>query len=503
MPQVGQSVPHESAFGHVTGTARYIDDLPRLTGELYVDFAGSPNVAGTIRSLDLEAARRVPGVVCILTHADLRGPNHFGPIFADEPFLAANDVHYIGQPVVVIAADTPEAAFAARHLVKIDCIEQKPILTIDEAIRAEWYIGPRRMMMSEAAMDDREFEDAFKNAPHTIHGQFHSGGQEQFYFETQSTLAIPGEADDIKVISSTQNTTETQTVVAEALGLGRHQVICECHRMGGAFGGKETQASITAVMAALVAQHTKRPARLVLRRPDDMLITGKRHAYQTDYRVAFDDDGLLLAAEFNFYSNGGAFADLSTSVLDRTLFHADNAYFISKFRVTGQVCRTNLPPNTAFRGFGGPQGMAVIENVLAGNRSRSRAGCIRRSAAQFLSRRRSKRSLTHYGQVVRDHVLEEIFDTLVDTSDYRRRMATVEEFNRRNRKQLKGLAISAVKFGISFTTNFLNQANALVNVYTDGTVQVSSGGTEMGQGLYTKLQQVVADEFGLPLERVR
>ncbi|MGD9634498.1 MAG: molybdopterin cofactor-binding domain-containing protein, partial [Pirellulales bacterium] len=470
---------------------------------LYVDFAGSPIAAGTIRELDLKAARRVPGVVCILNHADLRGPNHFGPIFADEPFLAADEVSYIGQPVVVIAAETPEAAFAARRLVKIECIERTPILSIDDAIQAESYIGSRRVMSSEAAADDRDFEAAFKNARHTIRGQFHSGGQEQFYFETQSTLAIPGEADDIKVISSTQNTSETQTVVAEALGLGRHQVICECHRMGGGFGGKETQASITAVMAAMVAQQTRRPARLVLRRPDDMLITGKRHEYQTDYRAAFNEDGLLLAAEFHFFSNGGAFADLSTSVLDRTLFHADNAYFIPKFRVTGQVCRTNLPPNTAFRGFGGPQGMAVIENCL-----QEVARVVGRDA--FDVRRLNlyrdsdpRRSVTHYGQVVRDHVLEEIFDTLRDTSDYRRRMQEVEQFNRTSRTHFKGLAMSAVKFGISFTTKFLNQANALVNVYTDGTVQVSSGGTEMGQGLYTKLQQVVADEFGLPLERVR
>lgn len=503
MQLVGQSIPHESAVGHVTGSARYIDDLPRLAGELYVDFVGAPLAAGTIRSLELEAARRVPGVQCILTHASLRGLNHFGPIFADEPFLAADEVSYVGQPVVVIGAESPEAAFAARRLVKIDCIERKPLLSIDEAILAGSYIGPRREMTSEAAADDRAFAAAFTNAPHTLRGQFHSGGQEQFYFETQSTLAIPGEAGDIKVISSTQNTSETQTVVAEALGLGRHQVVCECQRMGGGFGGKETQAAIPAVMAALVAQHTGRPARLVLRRPDDMLITGKRHAYQTDYRVAFSADGLLLAAEFNFFSNGGAFADLSTSVLDRTLLHADNAYFIPMLRVTGQVCRTNLPPNTAFRGFGGPQGMAVIENCL-----QEVARVVGRDAydVRRINLYRDgdpQRSVTHYGQVVRDHVLEEIFDTLVVTSDYRRRMHLVEEFNRTSRTQLKGLALSAVKFGISFTTTFLNQANALVNVYTDGTIQVSSGGTEMGQGLYTKLQQVVADEFGLPLERVR
>ncbi|MEM1304502.1 MAG: molybdopterin cofactor-binding domain-containing protein, partial [Planctomycetota bacterium] len=514
MPSIGKPLPHESAAGHVTGSARYIDDLPPLAGELCVAFVGSPVAAGTILSIDTAAAESVPGVRCVLTHRDLGGPNHFGPIIPDEPFLAADSVAYIGQPVVVIGADTPAAAEQAKQLVQLDIEPTTPILSIDEAIARSSFIGPLRTMTSPAvedlpgaedpgAEDDPAFEAAFADAPHTLRGRFHSNGQEQFYFETQSALAMPGEAGDLRVLSSTQNTTETQAVVAEALGLGMHEVVCECRRMGGAFGGKETQSALTAVMASIVAHRTGRPARLVLDRADDMLITGKRHPYQTDYRIAFDHEGRLLAAEMAFYSNGGAFADLSTSVMERTMLHAENAYHVPLMRVSGQVCRTNLPPFTAFRGFGGPQGVAVIESCLqeVARVTGRDAADVRR--ANLYRDGDPRRSVTQYGQVVRDHVLREIFDDLIASSDYRRRMERVEVFNTVSRTHVKGLAISAIKFGISFTTKFLNQANALVNVYTDGTVQVSTGGTEMGQGLFIKIQQLVADAFGLPPERVR
>ncbi len=503
MPSVGKPLPHESAVGHVTGTASYIDDLPRREGELVVSFVGAPIACGRLKSIDLKAARAVPGVVCLLTHEDLGGPNHFGPIIVDEPFLVEAEFSYIGQPVVVIGAESAEAARQARQLVKFECEQQSAVLCIDDAIKANSFIGPKRLMISPGAEDDDSFATAFEEAPHTLAGQFHSNGQEQFYFETQAALAEPGEAGTLKVISSTQNTTEAQAVVAEALGLGMHQVVCECPRMGGGFGGKETQSSLTAVMAALVARHTNRPARLVLDRGDDMRITGKRHQYQTDYRVAFDDDGMLLAAEFHFFSNGGAFADLSTAVMERTMLHADNTYFVPQIRVTGQVCRTNLPPNTAFRGFGGPQGMAVIENCM-----QEIARVVGRDALEVRQRNLyrdgdAKRNVTHYGQIIRDHVLDETFDQLAQSSNYAQRMQAVNAFNQSSRTQVKGLAISPVKFGISFTTKFLNQANALVNVYTDGTIQVSTGGTEMGQGLNTKIRQLVADEFDLPIESVR
>lgn len=503
MPEVGTPLPHESAIGHVTGTAAYIDDLPRRERELVVTFVGAPVAKGRLKSIDLSEATKVPGVCCLLTHKDLGGPNHFGPIIVDEPFLIDDEISYLGQPVVAIGAETKGAADAARKLVRLEVEEQSPILTIDQAIRVQSYIGPRRQMASVGAEDPKVVSAAMDAAPHVIRGRFHSKGQEQFYFETQAALAEPADGCGIRVISSTQNPTETQAVVAEALGLGMHQVVCECPRMGGGFGGKETQSALTAVMAAMVVRATNRPARMVLSRLDDMCITGKRHQYQTDYRVAFDGTGRLIAAEFDFHSNGGAFADLSTAVLERTMLHADNAYHIPLMRVSGQVCRTNLPPNTAFRGFGGPQGLAVIENCMD-----EIARQLDMDAAEVRLRNVYRdgdpaRSITHYGQIVRDHLLGETLQQLMESSEYRARRKAIEQHNETSKTHLKGISVSMVKFGISFTTKFLNQANALVNVYTDGTVQISTGGTEMGQGLNTKLRQMVADEFGLPASRVR
>ena len=504
MPEVGNAIPHESAAGHVTGTAAYIDDLPRRERELCVVFVGSPVAAGRLKQIKgLDAAKATPGVRCVLTYKDLRGPNHFGPILSDEPFLVEDELSYIGQPVVVIGADTSEAAAEARGLIELVCREAKPILTIDEAIARESFIGPHRHMFSPGSEDDQLFQAAFDKAPHTIAGRFRSNGQEQFYFETQAALAEPCEEGTVRVISSTQNPTETQVVVAEALGLGMHEVVCECPRMGGGFGGKETQSALTAVMVSMVATTTGRPARLVLSRAVDMAITGKRHQYQCDYRIGFDAAGRILAAEFAFHSNGGAFADLSTAVLERTMLHADNAYSIPVMRVTGQVCRTNLPPNTAFRGFGGPQGIAAIENGIEQVAAQLGIDPLTVRKANLYQDGVAGRQQTHYGQIVRDHVLDEIFEQLAESSQYERRRGDIEKFNASSATQAKGIALSPVKFGISFTTKFLNQANALVNVYTDGTVQVSTGGTEMGQGLNTKLKQIVADEFGLSVDRVR
>ena len=439
--------------------------MPRREGELLVTFVGAPVARG--RSHKARACRGPQGARASPVSSHIKtwaGPTTLAQSSSDEPFLVEEEFSYIGQPVVVIGAESEEAAKQAKSLVQLEYEALTPVLSIDEAIEADAFIGPKRYMTSPAAEDDKTFAAAFESAPHTLSGQFHSKGQEQFYFETQSALAEPGEAGTLKVISSTQNTTEAQAVVAEALGLGMHEVVCECPRMGGGFGGKETQSSLTAVMAALVAHHTNRPARLVLDRYDDMVITGKRHQYQTDYRVAFDDEGNLLAAEFDFYSNGGAFADLSTSVMERTMLHADNAYFVPQLRVTGQVCRTNLPPNTAFRGFGGPQGLAVIENCM-----QEIAQVVGRDAFEVRQQNLYRdgdleRSITQYGQVVRDHVLHETFEQLAKSSDYRQRLEAVHQFNQSSRTHVKGIALSPVKFGISFTTKFLNQANALVNV---------------------------------------
>ncbi len=496
MPTVGQKLPHDSARGHVTGEALYIEDLPATVGELWVECVGSPVAAGRIAAIDVEAARRAPGVVGVFTARDLPGRNHFGPIFHDEPFLADDEVSYIGQPVVVIAAESRAAARKAAKLVKIEVVEQPALLSIDAAIAAKSWLGP----LKKIARGD--FDAALASAPHQLSGVFESGGQEQFYFESQAALAIPGEFGQMRVISSTQNPTETQSVVAEALGVGMHEVICECKRMGGGFGGKETQSSIPAALAALVARHTGRAARIVYGKTADMCVTGKRHAYKSWWKVAFDDEGRLLGLSVECYSNGGAFADLSTSVMERTLFHLDNAYYLPAAHVTGQACRTNLPPNTAFRGFGGPQGVAVIESILQEIAEKLGLDALDVRRRNLYRDGDETCNTTHYGQVVRDHVLAETLSELEKSSDYRLRMALIEEFNARHPTLVKGLALTAIKFGISFTTKFLNQGNALVNVFMDGTVQVSTGGTEMGQGLNTKIRQLVADEFGLEIERV-
>lgn len=491
MNQVGKSIPHDSAVGHVTGRAPYIEDLPRLSGELWVDFAGAPVAAGKLISVDVTAAKALPGVVAVFTHDDIQGHNLFGPIFVDEPFLVEQEISYLGQPVVVIAATDRRTAARAKRLVEFNVESKPPILTIDDAIAADLYLGPLRKIARG------NLYDGFSRSDHIIESTFRSNGQEQFYLESQACQAIPGENGQLRLLSSTQNPTETQAVVAEVLGLQMHQVVCECKRMGGGFGGKETQSALPALMTALVAQKTGRPARIVYDKHIDMLSTGKRHEYLSRYKVGFDSQGQILAMDVQFYSNGGAFADLSTSVMERTMMHCDNAYFLPNVDIAGRVCRTNLPPNTAFRGFGGPQGVVVIENVMQEIAQTIGADALDVRKAHFYRDGDPNRNRTPYGQIVKDHVLPELFDALEQSSDYRNRVAGIHAFNADNATHVKGIATSGIKFGISFTSRFLNQGNALVNVYTDGSVQVSTGGTEMGQGLNTKIRQLVADEFGI------
>ncbi|MDZ4656363.1 MAG: xanthine dehydrogenase molybdopterin binding subunit [Bythopirellula sp.] len=486
---VGKSLPHDAAPGHVTGQALFIDDFPAMAGELHVGFVGSPVASGEITEIDVQAALQIPGVVGCYTAADVSGHNVFGLIVADDPFLADGEVLYVGQPVVVIAAETPEALAEARRVVKIECHARTPILTIEHAIRENRYLGPvRRIARGKVA-------ENLATAPHRLQGTFNSGGQEQFYLESQAAIAYPGEQGQLVVHSSTQNPTEIQAVVAEVLGLGLHQVVCICKRMGGAFGGKESQAAIPAIMAALVAQKTGRSARVIYNKDDDMRVTGKRHEYLTRWEVGFNDAGQVLAVRYEFFSNGGATTDLSPSVMERTLLHADNCYYFSNAEFTGKVCFTNLPPNTAFRGFGGPQGMAVTENVLESIAEYLGIDALEVRQANVYGV--DSRNVTPYGQVVDKNHLTEIFTKLAASSSYKSRRAEIDDFNAKSRLQVRGLALTGIKFGISFTTKFLNQGNALVNVYTDGTVQVSTGATEMGQGVNVKIRQLVADEFAI------
>jgi xanthine dehydrogenase large subunit len=494
MPTVGKTVPHDSALGHVTGLAAYIDDLRPLAGELHVGFVGSPVANGQLLGIDAGAALALPGVIGCYTVADVPGHNLFGIVAMDEPFLAERELLYLGQPVAVVAAETPAALARGRQAVKVDYRAAEPLLDLTEAIRRGKFIGPRRRIARG------DVQANLNAATHRLSGVFSSGGQEQFYLESQAAIAYPGEQGQIVVHSSTQNPTEIQALVAEMLGVGQHEVVCICKRMGGAFGGKESQAAIPAMMAALVAHKTGRPARVIYDKDDDMRVTGKRHAYRSEWEAGFDDEGRIQALRVAFYSNGGISTDLSLAVMERSLLHADNCYFLPHVELTGQVCFTNLPSNTAFRGFGGPQAMAVIENILE-------AIAQKLGVDAFDVRMRNlygvgERNITPYGQVFDRNHLPEIYATLAARSQYRRRRDEIAGFNAASRLQVRGLAMTGVKFGISFTTSFLNQGNALVNLYTDGTVQVSTGATEMGQGVNVKIRQLVADEFALGVDRV-
>jgi xanthine dehydrogenase large subunit len=491
---IGRNIPHDSARGHVSGESLYVDDIRPAAGELIVDFYWSPFASARVKSIDLEPARSIPGVVSLYTYRDLHH-NLFGAIYKDEILLVEDECTFRGQPIVVIAAENAAAARAAKRAMKIEFEERKPILTIDEAIAASsFFPDPRVIRRGDA-------DAAFAKADHVIEGVFENKGQDHFYLESQAAIAWPDEHGAVTVHSSTQNPTEVQEVIAHLLGLSMSQVVVLTKRMGGGFGGKECQATHPAAMAALVATKTKRPARLVYDKDMDMHVTGKRHPFQNRYRVGFTRTGEIVAAKFDLYSDGGAYADLSPAVMARAMTHVDNAYFIRDVEIHGTVCLTNMPPNTAFRGFGGPQGVITIENVM-----QEIASFLKKDALEV---RRANcygvetRNTTPYGQVLERNTLPRLFTELPERCDYAGRMEAVKRFNAESKTHLKGLALTAVKFGISFNTKFLNQANALVNIYLDGSVQVSTGATEMGQGVNTKIQQLVAHELGIGIDRVR
>ncbi|MBI5172272.1 MAG: xanthine dehydrogenase molybdopterin binding subunit [Candidatus Melainabacteria bacterium] len=487
------AINHDSAIGHVSGQSIYIDDMPRQHNELLVDYFGSPLPRGRIKSLDLEAARAVSGVVALFTYKDLHH-NKFGPILQDEVLLVEDIAEFIGQPIVVIAAENHAAIKACKAAIKLEMEALDPLLNIDDAIKAGAYIDREYMI------ERGDVEAAMAECSHVIEGRLYMAGADHFYLESQACLVYPGEYGQLVVHSSTQAPSEVQHVVAHLLGLSISQVVCIVKRMGGGFGGKECQATHPAVMAALVALRTGRPARLVMNKDDDMMYTGKRHPFQNDYKVGFDDSGRVQALSARLYADGGAYNDLSTAVLGRALTHIDNAYFLPNVKVLGRIAKTNFPPNTAFRGFGGPQGVLTIE-------------CIMEEIAAYLKKdpfsvRRAncygieERNTTHYGQLLEKNTLPELFDKLRLSADYDKRMAAVKSFNESSQTHLKGLSLTAVKFGISFTNKFLNQANALVNVYLDGSIQVSTGATEMGQGVNTNIKIIVADEFAIDPHQV-
>jgi xanthine dehydrogenase large subunit len=487
---------HDSAAKHVTGAAIYADDIAAPAGTLHVYPAGADRAHAGILSLDLAAVRAAPGVVAVLTAAEIPGRNDVSPTgTGDEPLFAADEVHYHGQPIFAVVAESYARARAAARLGVVEWEDRPAILTIDQAMAERSFLGPARRIQRGQP------DDVLASAPHRLSGRMAIGGQEHFYLEGQASLALPQEDGDILVHCSTQHPSEVQHNIAQVLGLPRHAVTVEVRRMGGAFGGKETQAAPWAAMAALAAATTRRPCRIRLDRDDDMAMTGKRHDFVAEYDVGFDGDGRILALDLSLAARCGHSFDLSGAVVDRALFHADNAYFLPEVRLTGHLCRTNTVSNTAFRGFGGPQGMLAIERVVE-----SVAATLGRDPLEVRQANLYNgegRDVTPYGMRVEDNIAPEIVVELAETSAYRRRRAVIDAFNRTSPVIRRGIALTPVKFGISFTTTHLNQAGALVHVYADGSIQLNHGGTEMGQGLYVKIAQVVADEFGVGPETIR
>ena len=494
MPAVGKDIAHDSARTHVTGESAFLDDVAPLRGELIAGIVPSPFAHGRLLGLALEEAKSVPGVVAILTSSDVPGHNTFGPSVKDEKLLVEDEAVFLGQPLAVIAAESREALQAAQRLAVADMEALPAIFDIDAALAADSFHTKAR------TIECGDLDAGFAEADHVLEGSLDIGGQEQFYLESQIALAVPGEGRQMLIHSSTQHPSEVQMMVAEVLGVPFNHVICQCRRMGGGFGGKETQAAPPAMMAALLARHTRRPVRFAYTKDDDMRWTGKRHPFKSVYKVGFASDGRITAIDVRLFSNGGCSLDLSSAVLERAMLHTDNAYFLPNLRVTGRVCRTNLPSNTAFRGFGGPQGVAATEHVMheIAHKLDVDALDVRRVNCYGVD----GRNVTPYGQVVRNNTLPELFDALRDECDYDARRDGIRSYNSASRTHLRGLALSPVKFGISFTRRAMNQANALVNLYEDGSVLVSTGATEMGQGVNTRIRQVVADELGVRYDDV-
>ena len=495
--RVGVSRQHESAHLHVAGQAAYVDDLPELAGTLHAALGLSPVAHGRIKAFAIEKIRALPGVVDVVTAADIPGVNDCGSIVHDDPILADGVVHYVGQPVfAVIATDRELARRAAAQAKQVLEIEPLPaFVTALEAHAAQRYVLPPMHLVRGDA------KAAIARSPRRLEGTISLGGQEQFYLEGQISYAIPTENDGLRVHCSTQHPTEMQHLVAHALGLHSHHVHVECRRMGGGFGGKESQSAVFACIAAVAARRLDRPVKLRPDRDDDFMITGRRHGFEYAYEVGFDDDGRLLGAEIDMVSNAGCTADLSGPVMTRALCHFDNAYWLPDVAIHGYAARTNTQSNTAFRGFGGPQGAFASEVILD--------SIARTLGKDPLEVRRvnfygvGERDVTPYGQRITDNVIRPLTDELAAKAGYAERRARIAAFNAGSPVLKKGLALTPVKFGISFNVKHFNQAGALVHVYADGTMLVNHGGTEMGQGLNTKVAQVVAHELGVSFETVR
>ncbi len=494
-PAAGQSLMHESARAQVCGSAPYVDDIPELKGTLYAAPILSTVAHGRLKGVDASAALALPGVRGVVLAADIPGDKLFAAFGHDEAIFADDVVQHVGQVVgLVVAGSVMQARRAARQ-VKLDIEPLPAVLTVQEALAAQHYVLP------PVTVRRGEPETALARAPHTLTGTLEVGGQEHFYLEGQIAYALPKEQGQWLVYSSSQHPGEVQHWISHALGTDNHNVTVECRRMGGGFGGKETQCGHMAVWAVLAARKLGRPVKLRMDRDDDFLVTGKRHPFEYAYTVGFDGTGLLTGLKLQMAANCGFSADLSGPVADRAIFHVDNGYFLSDVEISSFRCKTHMQSHTAFRGFGGPQGMIVIEKIM-GDIARH-LGLDPLAVRQRNLYGVTERNVTHYQMTVEDNILQPLLERLAQTSDYAQRRAQLQRWNQSSPVIKRGMALTPVKFGISFNATLFNQAGALVHVYTDGSVLVNHGGTEMGQGLHTKVAQIVADELGVPMHQVR
>ena len=484
----GISSPHDSARGHVTGESIFIDDRPESKGELHVGVVGVTAAAGELLKVHAGEALKHPDCLAVYTAQDFVHKK-WGPIHHDQPFLVEKEIGYMSEPACVVVSSKRESLEAIKKLIKLDIKEVPGIFTIDDA-KARGSIIYKAM--SPFVQGDPK--KAMEQAPHRLKGTFIVGGQEHFYMESQAAVVYPLEHGQMEVHSSSQHPSETQRVVAEALGAPLHHVTCIVKRMGGAFGGKESQAAPIAAYAALAANEFKRAARCILSKDDDMIITGKRHPFQNEWEVGFDNDGRILSLITTIQSDGGAYADLSSSILERAMFHIDSGYYLPNVWVNAVSYKTNNQSHTAFRGFGGPQGTMTIESIIE-----DIAINLGKDAAEIrrLNLYRDNNVRTPYGQDLENNMLPSIYERIIQSADYKKRLVAISEHNKSRTGTLLGLSLTSTKFGIAFTSRFLNQGNALVNLHLDATVQVSTGATEMGQGVNTKIQQIVAAAFGL------
>ena len=494
MSKVGQPKSHESAAWHVSGKAIYTDDQRQPAGMLSLYPVLSPHACAKILKIDTTGAFGVDGVVTVLTAEDIPGENDTGTIVHDEPLLPEAEISYWGQAVVWVVGETENAAREGAKKVVVEYEPLKPILTIREAIKAKSFHNVPSVL--------RRGEPENAEADYWLVGEIEMNGQDHFYLETQMNWAIPDAEGNFQIYSSTQHPTETQIIVGRVLGIPSNRITVTCLRMGGGFGGKESQANPYAAAAALAAYKTGKPARVRLRRREDMILTGKRHGFLGKYKVGFDEDGKIIALDVELYSDGGWSMDLSPPVLSRAMCHIDNAYFIPNIEIRGRIAKTNKTSNTAFRGFGGPQGMIVIEDIID-RIARSRDLPPETVRERNFYHGEGETNTTPYGQEIFDNRIERVWNQVKLNSNFAERRAEIEKFNQNNRHKKRGLAITPVKFGISFNKTVYNQAGALILIYTDGSIQLNHGGTEMGQGLHTNMLQVAATTLGVSIERFR